>query len=189
MKKLCLILLALTSCTDGPIYSSVKNSLPAPAANASQLLVYRPDSLALGGAIPGIDVNDATVCHITNNSFFLRTVPAQKVTIAASEWSMPGTSRISFTPKPGVRYYIRVATNKKGLQHMMASAPIATTVAGAFVSGATRQPLINSLSSTSEADAATDISSSDGPLSLSVVSEKIADTEILDTNMNSGCNQ
>ncbi len=104
------ILLSACSAT-GPTYSSLDSSPRRLAAQNVELVVYRPSSFALMARAPDVEINGVNTCELSNGSFFTREIELRSVAITASLWDMPGTSRLSFKPQAGKRYFVRVSTD------------------------------------------------------------------------------
>lgn len=104
MKKL-LLLLLLSGCTaNGPVFN--ENALPK--TDGATLIVYR-DNVYYGafGKI-AFEINGQEFCRLHNSSFYVHSGLHDKVSVTASIWDMPGTSRIVIDTKPGKVYYVKM---------------------------------------------------------------------------------
>jgi len=126
------ILLSACSAT-GPTYSSLDSSPRRLAAQNVELVVYRPSSFALMARAPDVEINGVNTCELSNGSFFTREIELRSVAITASLWDMPGTSRLSFKPQAGKRYFVRVSTDVVGGYIGLAIAEGASSRGGPFV--------------------------------------------------------
>ena len=166
MKKtifLLLLTLAISACSaKGPTYHANQASMKAPGATMSQIIIYRPDQFVYSMRQPGVEINGMKSCDLPNNSFFIRDIAAQQTTVSASLWDMPGTSRLTFTPQAGGRYYIRIAPDGGKMAAGMIGGIVGTFAAEGYSENA-------------------------GPFAISLLDEQTAGTEITFLKMTTEC--
>jgi hypothetical protein len=150
------LLLLLSACNGtGPIYTHKE-----PESGKARIVVYRPDSSKFMLRSPSVDFNGIKACDLPNNSYFVREVEPKALTVSASFWDMPGTSRIVIDAKPNAAHFVRVSVDNDRF--------VAGMLGGVIAMGA-----VEATSSTS------------GPLRMENVERSKAETEL--NQMKRGC--
>lgn len=104
------VMLFLAGCAaTGPIYNE---EVVHADKNSATLVIYRPNVYAYSLQRAGIEVNGKNECDLYTGSFFIKSdIMANEVNLSASQWSMPGTSRLRFKVEKGKIYYILMTMN------------------------------------------------------------------------------
>lgn len=159
MKTLSLLsLLLLSACAGtGEIYRS--EVVPSKQA---QVVVYRPNLFVGMMRSPRIEINGQETCDLAKGSHIVRNVNPGPVTISASQWDLPGTSRLTIPAQPGQRYYVRTVYNN---DKVMAGSLGGYT--GIFAAEASNEP--------------------SGPFLIKLVPEGMARGEVAKTNEATSC--
>lgn len=154
MKTVTLLFFLLCGCTA----TGQQFAVPEPSNDAA-VVVYRPSGLQLHPY--DIEINGNKVCDLKRDGYFMRHYKPGIITITASVWDMPGTSRLQITVEKKHIYYVRI--DKSDKQY----AKLALGFVGSLV--------------------AEGVSSTDGPYDITLVPETTAKREL--TELSEDCAQ
>jgi hypothetical protein len=103
------VILLFAGCATGTPMTT--DAIGSPGPDAARLVVYRPAALT-GALFPtAISLNGVPACDLQNGSGFVKDISAGSVTLLAPMFSVPGTSRLTWTVDAGHTYYVRVAVS------------------------------------------------------------------------------